>query len=192
SDRSPELQRLHLHKAATPTMGGLFLVAGIVAASLLLCNWHNSYVPIVLVNLLGMATIGAVDDLAKLAGKADGITARPKFIAQLGVAGIIAAWLYSVQSPIPGGLDLQIPIAGHSLHLGAWFLPLAILVIVGSSNSVNLTDGLDGLASGCLLSATAAIAGLAYVAGHAELANYLGIAHMPEAGEVAVIGGSMI
>jgi phospho-N-acetylmuramoyl-pentapeptide-transferase len=192
SDRSPDLQRLHLHKAATPTMGGLFLVAGIVSASLLLCNWHNSYVPIVLVNLIAMATIGAVDDLAKLAGKKDGLTPRAKFFAQLGVASVIAVWLYSIQSPIPGGLDLQIPITGHSIHLGAWFVPMAMLVIVGSSNSVNLTDGLDGLASGCLLSATAAIAGLAYVAGHAELANYLGIAHMPEAGEVVVIGGAMI
>jgi phospho-N-acetylmuramoyl-pentapeptide-transferase len=191
-DRSPELRELHQHKAATPTMGGLFLVAGIVIAAALLCNPKNSYVPIVLVNVVGLAAIGAVDDLKKLSGQSAGLKARIKLAAQFVVAGIVAVWLYAVQHAVPGGTDLQIPIGEISLRLGFWFVPLAMVVIVGSSNAVNLTDGLDGLAGGCLITTTAAMAVMAYVAGHAELAGYVGVTHMPEAGETVVVAGAMI
>jgi phospho-N-acetylmuramoyl-pentapeptide-transferase len=191
-DRSPELRELHQHKAATPTMGGLFLVAGIVIAAALLCNLKNSYVVIVLVNLIGLAAIGAVDDLKKLSGRSSGLSATTKLAAQLAVAAVVAVWLFSVQHALPGGTDLQIPIIGVTVPLGVWFVPLAVVVIVGSSNAVNLTDGLDGLAGGCLITTTAAMAVLAYVAGHVELAGYLGVAHMPEAGETVVIAGAMI
>jgi phospho-N-acetylmuramoyl-pentapeptide-transferase len=192
SDRSPHLHRLHQHKAWTPTMGGLFLVACIAIASLLLCRWQNSYVPIVLFNLLALAIVGAVDDLRKLSGHAGGLNSRVKLAAQFTVAAASAIWLYTVNSTTPGGLDLQIPLIGTSLPLGICFVPLTMLVIVGSSNAVNLTDGLDGLAGGCLLTATLAVAILAYIAGHVELANYLGVTHMPLAGETVVIAGAMI
>jgi phospho-N-acetylmuramoyl-pentapeptide-transferase len=143
-------------------------------------------------NLLGLATIGAIDDLRKLSGHKSGLNSRAKLAAQLAVAAGSACWLYTVNSATPGGLDLQIPLVGSSIPLEKWFVPLAMLVIVGSSNAVNLTDGLDGLAGGCLLTATLAEAILAYIAGHSELANYLGVCHMPLAGETVVIAGAMI
>jgi phospho-N-acetylmuramoyl-pentapeptide-transferase len=190
--RTPELRELHRHKAATPTMGGLFLVTGIVVAAILLCSLKNVYVPIVLLNVVCLAAIGAVDDLKKLSGQSTGLSVRKKLAAQFAVATVVTVWLYAVQHNVPGGTDLQIPIAGISLPLGFWFVPLAMFVIVGSSNAVNLTDGLDGLAGGCLITTTAAMAGVAYIAGHAELAGYLGVTHLPEAGETVVIAGAMI
>src|SRR5262245_55131413 len=96
SNRSPRLRELSEHKAATPTMGGLFLVTGIVTAAAILCNWQNGYVPVVVANLVGMATIGAVDDLRKLSGRSDGLKPRTKLIAQLAVAGLSAGWIYAI------------------------------------------------------------------------------------------------
>ena len=93
---------------------------------------------------------------------------------------------------MPDGLLLRVPLLGMSFSLGLWFVPLAIVVIVGASNAVNLTDGLDGLAGGCLLAATAAMTGLVYAAGHAEWAAYLGVPRIPHAGEMTVLGGGMI
>jgi phospho-N-acetylmuramoyl-pentapeptide-transferase len=192
SNRSPKLRELSQHKAATPTMGGLFLVTGIVAAAAILCNWQNGYIPVVVINLVGMATIGAVDDLRKLSGRSGGLKPRTKLIAQLAVAGFSAGSIYAINQIVPGGTSLQIPMAGATISLGLWFIPLAMLVIVGSSNAVNLTDGLDGLAGGCLITAAAAVAVATYAAGHAELASYLGVTHLPEAGETVVVAAAMI
>jgi phospho-N-acetylmuramoyl-pentapeptide-transferase len=193
SDRAPQLRDLHKHKAWTPTMGGLFLVAGILVTALLVCNWQNSYVAILIANLLWLSTIGAVDDLLKLSGRSKtGLKPRVKMAAQLVVATIVAFWLYHLHRDLPGGLDLQVPFIGYSVPLGPMFVPLAILVIVGSSNAVNLTDGLDGLAAGSLMTATGAVAVMVYVAGHADLAAYLGVTHLPAAGETVVVAGAMI
>ncbi len=108
------------------------------------------------------------------------------------MAAVVAVWLYFLQRGVTGGTDLQIPLIGICLPLGIWFVPLAMVVIVGSSNAVNLTDGLDGLAGGCLITTTAAMAVVVYIAGHAELAEYLGVTHLPEAGETVVVAGAMI
>ncbi len=189
--RVPQLHKVQEQKAWTPTMGGLFLVGGIVAATLLLGSPQNSYLPIVLVNLMGLAGIGAVDDLKKLSGQ-KGLRPRVKMAAQIGLAGVIAGSLYIMQRDLPGGTELQLPLMGHSISLGIWFVPLAMVVIVGSSNAVNLTDGLDGLAGGCLISSAGAIAIMAYVAGHAELSRYLGIVHVAEAGETVIVAAAMI
>ncbi len=193
SDRAPQLRHLHKHKAWTPTMGGLFLVAGILATAILVCNWQNSYVAMLIANLLWLATIGAVDDLLKLSGRSKtGLRPRVKMAAQLVVATVIAVWLYHLHRDLPGGMDLQLPLIGQSIPLGPLFVPLAMLVIVGSSNAVNLTDGLDGLAAGSLVTATAALAVIAYIAGHADLAAYVGVTHVPEAGETVVVAGATV
>jgi phospho-N-acetylmuramoyl-pentapeptide-transferase len=164
-----------------------------LTTSVLLCNWQNSYVPILLANLLWLATIGAIDDVLKLSGRSKrGMRPRVKMISQVVVAIIVATWLYFVQRQIPAGLDLQILVVGQSIPLGIWFIPLAVLVIVGSSNAVNLTDGLDGLAAGSLLASTAAIAAVAYIAGHVDWAAYVGVTHIGEAGETVVIAGAMV
>ena len=103
---------------------------------------------------MGLAAVGAADDLIKLSGRGDGLRPRAKLIGQTMVALVAALLLYGVQRDQPGGLDFVLPLIGRIGELGWLFIPLAILVVVGSSNAVNLTDGLDGLAGGCLLSAT--------------------------------------
>ncbi len=190
-DRSSKLRELSQHKAWTPTMGGLFLVAGMFLAVLLLGNWRNPYLPILLVNLLGMAAIGAIDDLQKLR-RHRGLQSRTKLFFQILFAAAISIWLYVVQREVNGGLDLQLPLVGTAIPLGAWFIPFTVLVIISSSNAVNLTDGLDGLAGGCLITTTAALGVIVYVAGHYELASYLGVMFSAHAGETVVMVGAMI
>jgi phospho-N-acetylmuramoyl-pentapeptide-transferase len=108
------------------------------------------------------------------------------------VAGVAAVLLYRQQAAVPDGLLLRVPWVGSSFSLGAWFIPLAILVIVGASNAVNITDGLDGLAGGCLIAAALAMTVLVYAAGHAQWAAYLGVPRIPQAGEMTVLAGAMI
>jgi phospho-N-acetylmuramoyl-pentapeptide-transferase len=189
---SAEVARLHRDKQSTPTMGGLFVVAALIASLLLFGDLKNGYIAPALVVGVGLTLVGIVDDLVKIRTAAKGIGVRTKFIAQLLVAGVAAVPLYQQQAAVPGGLLLHLPLLGSSFSLGLWFVPLAIVVIVGSSNAVNLTDGLDGLAGGCLLAATAAMTGLVYAAGHAEWAAYLGVPRIPHAGEMTVLAGGMI
>jgi phospho-N-acetylmuramoyl-pentapeptide-transferase len=189
---SPEIVRLHGQKQATPTMGGLFIIAALTASALLFGDLRNGFLLPALVVAGGMTLVGAVDDLVKLRSAAKGLSPRGKLAAQLAVAALAAVLLYQQQATVADGLLLRIPLRGISLHLGLWFIPLTILVIVGASNAVNLTDGLDGLAGGCLLAATVAMTGLVYAAGHAQWAAYLGVPRIPQAGEMTVLAGAMI
>jgi phospho-N-acetylmuramoyl-pentapeptide-transferase len=189
---SAEIARLHRDKQSTPTMGGLFVVAALVASLLLFGDLRNSYALPALVVAIGLTLVGVVDDLVKIRTAAKGISARAKIVAQLIVAGVAAVMLYQQQAAVHDGLLLRLPLLGTSFSLGLWFVPLAVIVIVGASNAVNLTDGLDGLAGGCLLAATAAMTGLVYAAGHAEWAAYLGVPRIPQAGEMTVLAGAMI
>ncbi|MHC4399400.1 MAG: phospho-N-acetylmuramoyl-pentapeptide-transferase [Planctomycetota bacterium] len=189
---SPRICRLHQAKEATPTMGGLFLVAGLVAGTLAFADLANPYVQAALLVAVGMAGIGLVDDLTKLRGQSNGISARGKLLGQLLVAGAAAAMVYRHHAAVSDGLALDVPLTNASLPLGLWFIPLAILVIVGFSNAVNLADGLDGLAGGSFLFAAAAMTVVVYVSGHAEWADYLHVAQIPGAGEMTVLGAAMI
>ena len=189
---SPELVRLHGDKQSTPTMGGLFVVAALVASVLLFGDLGNRYLAAAMVVAVGLALVGIVDDLVKIRSAAKGLAARHKLIAQLLVAAAAALLLYRQQAAVPDGLLLRLPLAGTSFSLGLWFIPSAIVVIVGASNAVNLADGLDGLAGGCLIAATAAMTGLVYAAGHAGWAAYLGVPRIPHAGEMTVLGGAII
>jgi phospho-N-acetylmuramoyl-pentapeptide-transferase len=189
---SPEIRKLHRIKESTPTMGGLFIVAGVLAGVLFFGDWRNAYLWIAVLLTLGMTLVGAVDDLVKLRRAANGLTPRQKFLGQAVVAVLIALLLYQKQSALAGGLSMALPCSGVNLMLGAWFMPLAVIVILGSANAVNLTDGLDGLAGGCLLSATVAMTVLVYAAGHAQWAEYLHIPKVAGAGEMTVFAGGMI
>ncbi len=189
---SPEIRRLHGDKKFTPTMGGLFIVAGLVAGVLMFGRLENPYIQAALVVAVGLALLGAIDDLVKLRGAANGISARSKLLGQLLVAGVAAVMLYNQQATVDDGLMLRLPLIGGSYYMGLWFVPLAVLVMVGSSNAVNLSDGLDGLAGGCLIFAIAAMTVATYASGHAELAAYLNIPRIPGAGETTVLAGAMI
>jgi phospho-N-acetylmuramoyl-pentapeptide-transferase len=187
---SPELAALHRCKDATPTMGGLFIFAGLAAAVAVFSDWRNSYVPIVLACMAALAALGAVDDLVKLKTTAQGITPRVKLIAQTVIALVASVLIFRLHGGVAGGLDLHVPGTDQSLALGVWFIPWAVIVIVGSSNAVNLTDGLDGLAGGCLLCATGAMGIVCYASGHAGWAEYLNLTHIPLAGETTVIAAA--
>ncbi len=189
---SPEVRRLHRDKQSTPTMGGLFIVASIVAGVLIFGDLGNRYLQIALLVAGGMALIGAIDDLVKLRGTANGISARSKLAAQLAVATVAAVLLYQHHAGLPDGLSLRMPLVDTGISLGFWFVPLAVIVMVGASNAVNLTDGLDGLAGGCLIFAVGAMTVVAYACGHAELAEYLNLPRIPGAGELTILAGGMI
>ncbi len=153
---------------------------------------YNRCLQAALLLAFGLAAVGAVDDLTKLFGRADGISARAKLLGQVLVAGAAAGLVYQHHATLADGLQCRLPLAGTSFSLGPWFIPWSVLVIVGSSNAVNLTDGLDGLAGGCLLFAAAAMTLIAYACGHAELAEYLHLPRIPGAGEMTVLAGGMI
>ena len=184
--------RLHRAKRATPTMGGLFIVAALLASTVAFGNLQNGYLLPALLVVGGMTLVGIVDDLVKLRSAANGISARYKLVAQFAIAGIAAVLFYQQHATVPDGLLLRVPLLGTALPLGMWFIPLAVIVIVGASNAVNLTDGLDGLAGGCLIAAAGAMTALVYAAGHAEWAAYLGVSRIPQAGEMTVLAGAMI
>lgn len=161
--RSPELAKLHQAKEWTPTMGGLFIVGGLLLGSLIWADLRNPYVGVTLSTVLGLAVVGAVDDLTKLAGGAKGLAARTKLIWQSAIALVAGVLLYKIHLAVPNALMLNLPMVGEVGNLGLWYIPLAVVFIVGFANAVNLTDGLDGLAAGCTLLALSTMAVIAYL-----------------------------
>ncbi len=189
---SAEVSRLHQPKQATPTMGGIFIVGGLVASTLAFADWTNPFVGIAMLLAVSLATLGAYDDLVKLRTAARGLSPRAKLLAQSTIALVVAVLVYRSHAQSPHALELVLPLFGTPIELGRLFIPLAVVVIVGASNAVNLADGLDGLAGGCLICATPAVALVAYACGHAGWANYLGIPHLAGAGEMVVVAAGMV
>lgn len=189
---SEKLNELHAAKQNTPTMGGLFVMGSVAIATLLWGDLSNSFVLLGLFTTVGFASLGAADDWVKLSTHRKGLTARQKFSVQMLLAIGIAFALFQALRIIPHGTDLIWPIGNVSFVLQWFFILWAIVVMVGSSNGVNLTDGLDGLASGCTIFAGSAFAVLAYLAGHKVLADYLSIPYVPRAGELSVVIGALV
>ena len=189
---SARLNELHAAKSSTPTMGGLFIVAAIIVAAVGCGDLSNRYLQQALLVVIGFGAIGAIDDWIKIRTRQRGVTARQKFSAQMILALAICSWLYMVQLSQPQGLELIFPIGRRGIFIGAAFIAWAAFVIVGSSNGVNLTDGLDGLAGGCLVFAGSAFAVLTYLSGHRVMAEYLDIPHMVGAGELSVLFAAMV
>lgn len=146
---SPELERLHAGKCGTPTMGGLFLFAGVFAAWLLFTDWRHPLVIGALAVSVALCLLGLFDDVRKIRSGKKGLRPRTKLAAQVSIATVAAAWLIADQG-VATSPTLHIPLAAEPIAVSlTLFVPLAVLVIVGTSNAVNLTDGLDGLATGC-------------------------------------------
>ena len=183
----------HLTKSGTPTMGGALILVAVGVSTLLWADLTNRYVWIVLLTTLAFGAIGWVDDYKKLVLKnPKGLAARWKYLWQT-VAGLIAAVLLYVTAASPAETALLIPyLKDVSFQLGPWFILFAYLVIVGSSNAVNLTDGLDGLAILPTVLVAGALAVFVYAAGHAEIANYLRIPHIKEVGELVIFCGALV
>jgi phospho-N-acetylmuramoyl-pentapeptide-transferase len=183
----------HFSKAGTPTMGGAVILVAIAIATLLWADLTNRFVWVVLFTTLSFGVIGWVDDYKKLISKNPrGIGARAKFLLQTIVGLAAAIFLYrTARTPIETALI--VPIFKHVVvNLGPWFILLAYLVIVGSSNAVNLTDGLDGLAILPAAMVAGALGIFAYVTGNVQFATYLGIPHVSGVGEVLVFCAAMV
>ncbi len=192
SSASSELDRLHAGKNETPTMGGLFVVAATLFSVAIWGNLSNHYVQLSIFVILSFAMLGAFDDWTKLSTKTHGLSARTKFIFQWILALMAGATLYHHQSQLPLGTPIISPIGGWMIPIGIGFIVWTALVLVSTSNSVNLTDGLDGLAGGCTIFAGGAMIAFCYLAGHKVLAEYLAIPYMPRAGEMAVVVGALV
>ena len=181
----------HQVKTGTPTMGGVLIIFTVAVATLLWADLTEIYVWLVLAVVIGFGAIGFVDDYRKLVqGNSTGLSARQKLIGQIGVATLFSLIVYM----LPGySTTLTVPFFKHlQPDFGIFYIPFMALVVVGTSNAVNLTDGLDGLATGPSLVAFAVYMIFTYIAGHRLLADYLQVQHVVGVGEVAVFCGAMI
>jgi phospho-N-acetylmuramoyl-pentapeptide-transferase len=183
----------HFSKAGTPTMGGALILVAIAVSTVLWADLANRYVWVVLLVTLAFGVIGWVDDYRKIVyGNSKGLSARAKYSWQSLAA--LAAGLYLfhyAQSPLE--TQLFVPFFKDiAVALGGWYVVLVYFVVVGSSNAVNLTDGLDGLAILPSVLIAGALAVFTYATGHAYIAKYLGIPFIREVGEIAVFCGAMV
>ena len=183
----------HLSKAGTPTMGGALILIVILFTTLMWGDLSNRYVWIVLSVTMAFGAIGWVDDYLKLSRQnSKGLAASRKYFWQ-SVVGIAAAVVLYTSAELPVETDLIVPFfKSVAIPLGAGYMVVAYFVIVGTSNAVNLTDGLDGLAILPTVMVGAALGIIAYLAGHLEFASYLQIPYIADAGELAVFCGALI
>ena len=198
----------HQKKAGTPTMGGVLILASIVIPTLLWTNLHNPYVWVTLFGLLSFGAIGFWDDYSKVRhGRNLGLTGKKKFLLQVLGALMVGLFLLVLHSMGLYSTSMNVPFLKQlkpDMLIDHWLknpftYPLAfvfffgflVLVIVGSSNAVNLTDGLDGLAIGLMIIAAGAMTVLTYVSGHAQFAAYLDLVRLPGASELTVFCGAM-
>ena len=199
----------HQKKAGTPTMGGVLITIAIIVPTLLWADLSNPYIWLCIFSTVAFGSIGFADDYIKVVRRRNlGLQGKVKLMLQFLAAGIVGAVLvlltatrhYSTHLMVPFlkqfRPDLAIEALRHYPHI--WFLAFTpfvlfvMLVLVGSSNAVNLTDGLDGLAIGCTVIATGALTVLTYVSGHAVFAGYLELERMPQVAEVTVFCGAMV
>ncbi len=187
-----KLFELHGKKAGTPTMGGILILGAIVFSTLFWAKWDNIMVWIVLIATLGLGALGFWDDYLKISKKnSKGVTARTKLVWQGGVA-LIAGFMFAYLVPPDEGITLRalyVPFVKDAIipDMGFFAVIVFTLIIVGASNAVNLTDGLDGLATGCSLTTALAYAGFGYVCGNAKYSAYLGVPHHSLANELPII-----
>lgn len=182
-----------LSKKGTPTMGGLMMLIAVTVSTVLWADIANHYVWITLFVTLGYGLIGFADDYLKVSKRnTKGLAGKKKLLAQIAVALVAAVWIQSVASD-DINTHLAIPFfKSVLLDLGLLYLPFAIVVMIGASNAVNLTDGLDGLAIVPIMIAASCFALIVYLAGNAVFANYLQILPVPGSGELAVFAAAMV
>jgi len=183
----------HLSKAGTPTMGGLLILIAVAVTTLLWADLDNRYIWAVLVVTLVFGAIGFVDDYKKLVLRnSKGISARQKIFWQTAISLAAALFLYRT-AQVPAETVYIVPFFKDVIiDLGWGYVPITCLVIVGTSNAVNLTDGLDGLAILPTVLVGGALGVFAYTSGHAHFAEYLAVPHIPGAGELVVFCGALV
>lgn len=183
----------HLSKAGTPTMGGALILVAIAISTLLWGDLSSEKVWVVLGVTMSFGLIGGIDDYKKLVhGNSKGLSARAKYLGQT-FFGFLAAYYMFISAQTPIETTLIIPFMKDvMIPLGGFFIVFTYLVIVGSSNAVNLTDGLDGLAIMPTVMVAGALGVFAYLTGHSTFANYLGIPYIVGAGELTIFCGAMV
>ena len=160
----------HMVKSGTPTMGGIFLIAGIVAATLIQADW-NAEIFLALFILLGHFILGFIDDYLKVVRKHNqGLLARYKLAGQILI--VIVTTLVASELLIDFNPTIWLPVVDVTINAGGWYVPFMFFVVVGASNAVNLTDGLDGLAAGCMAIAASCYAVICILTGHNDLAVF--------------------
>ncbi|HKV92545.1 MAG TPA: phospho-N-acetylmuramoyl-pentapeptide-transferase [Candidatus Angelobacter sp.] len=201
--------KAHQKKAGTPTMGGVLITIAIVVPTLLWADLSNTYIWLAVFSTLAFGAIGFADDYIKVIKKRNlGLTGRMKLVLQFLAAGLVGVTLVTLTATRQYSTHLMVPflkqfrpdlvIEGLRHYPHIWwlaftpFVVFVMLVLVGSSNAVNLTDGLDGLAIGCTVIAAGALTVLTYLSGHAVFAEYLELQKMPAVAEVTVFCGAMV
>jgi len=187
------LYNLHKTKQGTPTMGGLLIVLTILVSTLLWADVLNKQVILIFFSTIFFGAIGFADDYIKLTQKKRGLSAKTKFLMQVLLTVGIFCFMISCQETRDVANKLIIPFVKHPFMVGSVIYVIFILcVIAGSSNAVNLTDGLDGLAIGCVLITAGCYGVLCYVAGHLKFAEYLNVLYIPGSGELTVYCAALI
>jgi len=185
------LYDLHHHKQGTPTMGGILMVLSTIVAAILWGDLRNNYVLLSLLALLWLGFVGFTDDYIKLKYKrSKGLSARAKLAGQLLLGAIVGVVIY-LNPDLSTSIDVPF-LKNVSLELGVFYIVFVILVIVGTSNAVNLTDGLDGLATGCVLMVVFSYGILTYLTGHVRFSQYLFIPYIEGVGELTVLCAAIL
>ncbi len=187
----PDGPQSHLSKAGTPTMGGALILFSLVLATLMLADLSNEYIWLSVGVTAAFGVIGFTDDYRKLRrGNARGLSGTAKLVAQFAVALVAGVFLFTRHD---FSTAVFFPFV-KTLHpdLGWWYIPFAALVVVGTSNAVNLTDGLDGLAIGPVMTTALTYGVFAFVTGNVKLAEYLQIPHVPGASELAIFCSALV
>ena len=183
----------HLSKSGTPTMGGALILAAVIVSTLLWADLENRYTWVVLATTFLFGAIGWTDDYKKVALKnSKGLSAKSKYFWQSLGALAVGGFLFT-SAQVPAETQLIVPFFKEvAIELGWLFIPLTYFVIVGSSNAVNLTDGLDGLAIMPTVMVAGGLAIFAYLSGHATFSGYLSIPYIPGVGEVVIFCGALM
>jgi len=186
----------HGVKSGTPTMGGLLILTSILVASLLWADLGNRYIQLVIVSTLWLGWLGFTDDYLKtVSARKNGLRGRYKILAQLALGLYVGFTIYLAPEHPVYGTSLNVPFlksAYMNIDLGWLYIPFAAIVIVGASNAVNLSDGLDGLAIGLVSFVAITMAVVSYVSGHYKFSDYLNILFLKDSGELAVFCAAVV
>ena len=190
---------IYADRAATPSMGGVLIVPAVVLGTALWADIANFHVILGLVTVVWLGVLGAVDDYLKIIKRSrDGLRMWEKLVFQVGLAALLAYFIYqtgdSIVLPEDGnGIALNLPFYKFPIPLGFWmFVLVSVLVVAGTSNAVNLSDGMDGLAIGSMVPPAIVFLVISYIAGRADYSSYLFLPHVPGVGELTIFCGALL
>ncbi len=187
---APSLYQYHKDKEGTPTMGGIMIIISLVLSVVLWADLANKFVILSLVGIIWLGFIGFIDDFIKLKRGSGGLRATSKLLGQLAIGAFIGIVLF-LDPDFPNTLNFPF-FKDFMINLGLLYVLFTIIVIVASSNAVNITDGLDGLAIGCVIIIAITYGIISYVTGHAKISQYLSVFYHPNAGELAVVSAAIL